>query len=161
MLYDQALLAGVYLHGFLATGNPRYRRVVEETIDYVLQELRHDKGGFFCAEDADSEGVEGKFYVWSLEELEDVCGDDAPEVVRFFGVTAGGNFEDPHTGFRGNILHAVDPAEERPLGVERSLPELAARRAAACTPRARRQGAAGMERSLPARARRGRRCARS
>jgi uncharacterized protein len=129
MLYDQALLAGVYLHGFLATGEPRYRRVVEETIDYVLQELRHDQGGFFCAEDADSEGVEGKFYVWSLEEIEEVCGDDALEVVRFFGVTAGGNFEDPHTGFRGNILHAVDPAEERPLGVERSLPELAARRA--------------------------------
>jgi uncharacterized protein len=129
MLYDQALLAGVYLHGFLATGDPRYRSVVEGTIDYVLQELRHDQGGFFCAEDADSEGVEGKFYVWSLEELEEVCGDDAPEVVRFFGVTAGGNFEDPHTGFRGNILHAVDRAEERPLGVERSLPELAARRA--------------------------------
>jgi uncharacterized protein len=129
MLYDQALLAGVYLHGFLATGDPRYRRVVEETIDYVLQELRHDQGGFFCAEDADSEGVEGKFYVWSLEELEEICGDDAPEVVRFFGVTVDGNFEDPHTGFRGNILHAVDPAEARPLGVERSLPKLAARRA--------------------------------
>ncbi len=63
MLYDQALLAGAYLHGWLVTGEPRYRRVVEETIEYVLRDLRHADGGFFSAEDADSEGVEGKFYV--------------------------------------------------------------------------------------------------
>jgi uncharacterized protein YyaL (SSP411 family) len=106
MLYDQALLVRAYLHAWMVTGNDRYRRVVEETITYVLRDLRHADGGFFSAEDADSEGVEGRFYVWSLEELEAVSGDDLPELVRHFGVTARGNFEDPHTGFRGNILHA-------------------------------------------------------
>src|SRR5262245_8006213 len=69
MLYDQALLAGAYLHGHLTTGEPRYRRVVEDTIDYVIRDLRHPNGGFFSAEDADSEGIEGKFYLWSRDEL--------------------------------------------------------------------------------------------
>src|SRR5438132_3833746 len=99
MLYDQALLTSAYLHAHLVTGEPRYRRVVEETIGYVLRDLRHEQGGFFSAEDADSEGVEGKFYLWSLEEIEGISGGDAPEVVRYFGVTEGGNFEDPHTGY--------------------------------------------------------------
>ena len=124
MLYDQALLTRAYLHGWLVTGEPRYRRVVEETVGYVLRDLRHDAGGFFSAEDADSEGVEGKFYLWSLAELEELCGDDLPELVRHFGVTRAGNFEDPHTGFRGNILHAVGPTEDRPEAVARVLPIL-------------------------------------
>ncbi len=111
MLYDQALLVGAYLRAFLVTGEPRYRRVVEATITYVLRDLRHEDGGFYSAEDADSEGVEGKFYLWSLDELTEVCGDAAPEVVRAFGVTQGGNFTDPHTGFSGNILHLVDRTE--------------------------------------------------
>ena len=118
MLYDQALLARAYLHGYLATGDDRYRRVVEETIGYVLRDLRQPSGGFSSAEDADSEGVEGKFYVWSEAELRAITGDDADEVVRYFGVTSGGNFEDT------NILHVVDPTESRPGAVERVLPEL-------------------------------------
>ena len=128
MLYDQALLVRAYTGGFLVTGEPRYQRVVEETIGYVLRDLHHEAGGFFCAEDADSEGVEGKFYVWALDELEAVCGDDAAEVVRYFGVTSSGNFVDPHTDFGGNILHVVDPTEARPAAVERALPKLFARR---------------------------------
>jgi uncharacterized protein YyaL (SSP411 family) len=125
MLYDQALLAGTYLRAFLVTGEPRCRRVVEETIGYVLRDLQHTtEAAFFSAEDADSEGVEGKFYTWSLEELVAVCGEDAPEAVRYFGVTAGGNFEDPHTGHRGNILHAVDREEDRPAAVERARQKL-------------------------------------
>ena len=128
MLYDQALLTSAYLHAHLVTGKPRYRRVVEETIGYVLRDLRHEQGGFFSAEDADSEGVEGKFYLWSLEEIEGICGEDAPEVVRYFGVTEGGNFEDPHTGYRGNILHVVDRAEEPPEAVQRAVPKLFAAR---------------------------------
>ncbi|HMG28389.1 MAG TPA: thioredoxin domain-containing protein [Acidimicrobiia bacterium] len=128
MLYDQALLTGAYLHAYLVTDEPRYRRVVEETIGYVLRDLHHEQGGFFSAEDADSEGVEGKFYLWSLDEIERVCGNDAAEVVRYFGVTEGGNFEDPHTGYRGNILHVVDRSEEPPEKVRRALPKLLAAR---------------------------------
>jgi uncharacterized protein YyaL (SSP411 family) len=128
MLYDQALLVRAYLHGWMVTGTERYRRVVEETITYVLRDLTHADGGFFSAEDADSEGVEGKFYVWSLEELEALCGDALPDVVRHFGVTARGNFEDPHTGFRGNILHAVGPPDDRPESFAAVLPALFAAR---------------------------------
>ncbi len=125
MLYDQALLASAYLHGYLVTGEARYRRIVEETVGYVLRDLTHAReAAFFSAEDADSEGVEGKFYVWSRDEVERVCGTDAGEVMRYFGVTDNGNFEDPHTGFRGNILHVVDRGEERPEAVARALPAL-------------------------------------
>jgi hypothetical protein len=124
MLYDQALLARAYLHGWLVVGLPRYRRIVEETIEYVLRDLRHDDGGFYSAEDADSEGVEGKFYLWSLAEIEAIAGDDTADVVRYFGVTSGGNFEDPHTGYRGNILHVVDREEDPPESVRRVLPHL-------------------------------------
>jgi uncharacterized protein YyaL (SSP411 family) len=128
MLYDQALLVGAYLRAFLVTGEPRYRRVVEETITYVLRDLRHPGGGFLSAEDADSEGVEGKFYLWSLDELTEVCGDDAPEMVRAFGVTAGGNFRDPHTGYSGNILHLVDPTETKTPAMTAAVGRLFERR---------------------------------
>jgi uncharacterized protein len=120
MLYDEALLTRAYLHGWLVTGDARYARIVEETIEYVLHDLRHPDGGFFSAEDADSEGVEGKFYLWSLEEIEALAADDANEVIRYFGVTAAGNFEEPHTGYRGNILHVVDREEDRPDAVTRA-----------------------------------------
>src|SRR5262249_1631245 len=112
----------------LLTGEPRYRRVVEETIEYVLRDLRDEAGGFYSAEDADSEGIEGKFYLWSLTEIEEVAGADAPEVIRYFGVTANGNFVDPHTNFGGNILHVVDRTEPRPPAVERARAALFARR---------------------------------
>ena len=128
MLYDNALLTRAYLHGYLITGEPRYRRIVEETIEYVLRDLRHPDGGFFSAEDADSEGIEGKFYLWSLEEIQEVCGDDAGEVVEYYGVTPGGNFVDPHTQYSGNILHVVDRMAEPPQTVQRGREKLLARR---------------------------------
>jgi uncharacterized protein YyaL (SSP411 family) len=131
MLYDQALLTSAYLHAWLVTREHRYRRIVEETIAYVLRDLHHDAGGFFSAEDADSEGVEGKFYLWSLDELERLAGDSAPELVRYFGVTRDGNFTDPHTGYSGNILHVVDRTEERSealTGVLATLLQARARR---------------------------------
>ena len=134
MLYDQALLLRAYLHGWLVTGEARDRRVVEEIVTYVLRDLRHPDGGFFSAEDADSEGVEGKFYCWSMAEIRDVCGEDADEVIRYFGVTDDGNFEDPHTGFRGNILHVVHRDEARPPAVTRVLPRLLAVRDARVRP---------------------------
>ncbi len=118
MLYDQALLTRAYLHAHLLLGEPRYRTVVEETITYVLRDLHHPDGGFYCAEDADSEGVEGKFYVWTRSEIEAVCGDDASVVFEFFGVTEGGNFEG------ANILYAVDRAAPRPEAVSRARPKL-------------------------------------
>ena len=124
MLYDQSLLVGAYLRGHLLTGSSRYREVVEETIEYVRRDLAHPDGGFFSAEDADSEGTEGKFSLWSLEEITELCGLDTAEVVRFFGVTADGNFTDPHTGYSGTILHQVDRTEPRPEAVQRCLPLL-------------------------------------
>ena len=99
MLYDNALLARAYLHAWLVTGNPAYRQVLDETVGYVLRDLRHPDGGFYSAEDADSEGVEGKFYVWSLDELAAVAGEGAAEAVEWWGVTEAGNFEG------ANILH--------------------------------------------------------
>jgi uncharacterized protein len=122
------------LHGYLVTGEPRYRRIVEETVTYVLRDLRHPEGGFFSAEDADSEGVEGKFYLWDRTEVEEVAGDDAAEAIRYYGVTDRGNFVDPHTNFRGNILHVVDRTEARPDAVDRARQRLFERRAARVRP---------------------------
>jgi uncharacterized protein YyaL (SSP411 family) len=94
MLYDNALLSRVYLHAYQATGKQLYRRVVEETLDYVLREMTDKNGGFYSSQDADSEGVEGKFYVWTPDEIKSALGkDDTDLVIRYFGVTEQGNFE--------------------------------------------------------------------
>ncbi len=94
MLYDNALVARLYLHAWLATGRSLYRRITEETLDYVLREMTGEHGGFFSATDADSEGEEGKFFVWSPDEIEAVLGaEDAALFNGFFGVTQRGNFE--------------------------------------------------------------------
>ena len=99
MLYDNALLARVYLHAYQVTQNPLYRRIVEETLDFVAREMREAQGGFFSSYDADSEGREGKFYVWDLPEIEALLGDDAALFARYYDVTPAGNWEDR------NILH--------------------------------------------------------
>ncbi|CAN5850920.1 thioredoxin domain-containing protein [soil metagenome] len=121
MLYDQALLARVYLHAWQVTGEQRYRQVLDETIGYVLRELRHDGGGFYSAEDADSEGEEGKFYVWTADEVRAVIGDDslAEAAIGWYGVTENGNFEGKtilnRIGHRGDLLRpeAVEEARRR------------------------------------------------
>jgi uncharacterized protein YyaL (SSP411 family) len=91
MLYDNAQLARAYVHGWQVTANDRYRRVAEDTLDYLLRELRHSEGGFFSSQDADSEGEEGRFFAWTWNELVELAGED---VARAFGAEPGGNWED-------------------------------------------------------------------
>ena len=118
MLYDNALLARLYLHAWLATGRALYRRITEETLDYVLREMTGEHGGFFSATDADSEGEEGKFFVWSPGEIEAVLGSEEAALFNsFFGVSQRGNFEGK------NILNisvkAADFAERQGIPLER------------------------------------------
>ena len=122
MLYDNALLARLGLHLWQITGKPRYLQVLEETVGYVLRDLCHPSGGFHSARDADSEGEEGKFYVWSLGEIKEVlkkAGLDAAaeEAVFWYGVTEQGNFEGANILWRpqrGDIIRppAVEQARE-------------------------------------------------
>jgi uncharacterized protein YyaL (SSP411 family) len=94
MLYDNALLSVAYLEAYQATGDPFYRQVVEETLDYVLREMTDASGAFYSTQDADSEGEEGKFYVWSEHEIETVLGKELAEVFDYvYGVSGPGNWE--------------------------------------------------------------------
>ena len=94
MLYDNALLSRLYLHAFLVTRRPLYRRICEETIDYVLREMTGPGGEFYSSQDADSEGEEGKFFVWNPDEVYQALGEDLGNLVGgFFGLTEAGNFE--------------------------------------------------------------------
>ena len=93
MLYDNAQLASLYSHAFQLTKNPLYKRIVYETIAFVKRELTSPEGGFYSSLDADSEGEEGKFYVWSKDELKDILGNDAEIFSDYFGITSKGNWE--------------------------------------------------------------------
>jgi uncharacterized protein YyaL (SSP411 family) len=101
MLYDNALLVRLGAHLWQATKDEEVRRVTEETIDWALREMRSPEGGFYSSYDADSEGHEGKFYVWDASELDSILGDDAALMREYWGVTEDGNFEGK------NILSAV------------------------------------------------------
>jgi len=105
MLYDNALLSRVYLDAYRATKKPLYKKIAEETLDYVVREMRDTNGGFYSAQDADSEGVEGKFYIWTLDEFRHAVGEDADLTGHYFGVTSDGNFE------HQNILNVSRPPE--------------------------------------------------
>jgi uncharacterized protein len=107
MLYDNALLASAYLHAWVVTADERYRRVAEETLDYLVRDMRLPEGGFASAQDADTDGEEGLTYVWTPEEIRALVDEDPAErVVRRFGVTPHGNFEGH------SILHLADPSVE-------------------------------------------------
>jgi len=94
MLYDNALLAGAYLEAYQATGRQDFARVVRETLDYLLREMTGPDGGFYSTQDADSEGVEGKFYVWTPEQVHDALGEaDAALLLDWYDIRPGGNFE--------------------------------------------------------------------
>jgi len=102
MLYDNALLVTAYLEAYQATSNADYARVVRETLDYILREMTHPDGGFYSTQDADSEGVEGKFFVWSAEEVTEHLGREQAEIFNScYDVTPGGNWEGT------NILNRV------------------------------------------------------
>jgi uncharacterized protein YyaL (SSP411 family) len=123
MLYDNALLARAYLHGFQASGDEDLRRVCCETLDWALREMRGPEGGFYAALDADSEGVEGKFYVWTTGELRQALDDDlADEAIDRFGATEAGNFEGT------NVLEGHGPMPERMDEIRARLLEARERR---------------------------------
>ena len=93
MLYDNAQLALIYLHGYLLTRESKFRQVCEETLDFILRELYHSQGGFYSSLDADSEGEEGKFYVWSYEQIESILGSEFEFFKAAYGITPQGNWE--------------------------------------------------------------------
>ena len=119
MLYDNALLGRVYLHTYQVTKTPFYREIVEQTLDYILREMSSSDGAFYSAQDADSEGVEGKFYVWSQDEIRSLLTEqDAAITERFFGVSSEGNFEGE------NILYVSEDREVLATDFEITVEEL-------------------------------------
>ena len=113
MLYDNAQLAQLYLDALVVSGQPRYADVVRDILDYVLRDMTHPEGGFYSAEDADSEGHEGKFYCWTWNELSNLLtAEEFKVTTRYFGITQQGNFVDhshpePLQGL--NVLSVADP----------------------------------------------------
>jgi uncharacterized protein YyaL (SSP411 family) len=106
MLYDNALLSRLYLHAYQATGDEFFRRIAEETLDYVVREMTDSEGGFYSTQDADSEGVEGKFFVWSIEEINELLGaEDGALFAAYYNATPEGNFEEQ------NILNVTRSLE--------------------------------------------------
>ncbi len=131
MLYDNALLARAYLHAWQQGGEPRFLEVALGTLGWTLREMRGPEGGFYSALDADSEGIEGRYYVWGVDELRDLLGRDVAAAIAWFGVTPEGNFVDPHHPVAGlSVLTArgPEPAPETRERIRTTLLEARARR---------------------------------
>ncbi len=113
MLYDQAMLMMAYTEGWQATGNASFAATARDIAEYLLRDMRDQGGAFYSAEDADSEGVEGKFYVWTAAEIQAALGKQAHDFMQAYGVEAGGNFVDEatHQKTGANILHRSGPVE--------------------------------------------------
>ena len=140
MLYDNALLLSSYAEAFQVTRRADFARVARETADYLLREMRAPEGGFYSATDADSEGEEGKFFVWSEAEIRAVLGAEADRFIAHYGVSRGGNFEGH------NILCVARPTEVEWAALAGRTPEALRRAREACPAAARREGARGVER---------------
>jgi len=124
MLYDNAVLPPLYLAAWQATGEPLFRRIVEETLDYIMREMTHPDGGFYSTTDADSEGEEGRFFVFDRQDVVDVLGTDLGELLcRHYGITEEGNFE--HTG--KTVLHISETAEQLAAALNLALAEVETR----------------------------------
>ena len=108
MLYDNAQLARVYLHAWQVTGEPFYRTITEEILDYVAREMTDAVGGFYSTQDADSEGEEGKFFLWTAAEIRRILGDEAEACMAAYDVTERGNFEGK------NVLEFISDLAQRP-----------------------------------------------
>lgn len=126
MLYDQALMALALTECYQATRKPLYRETAEKIMEYVLRDMRSPEGGFYSAEDADSEGVEGKFYLWSHQELSQILDPEEVELVeKVYHTTREGNYREESTGLHSgqNILHLEEPLENTAsrLGLEYPL----------------------------------------
>lgn len=107
MLYDNALLIETYSDAYNITGNEHYRQIVEETLDFIISEMADNNGGFYSALDADSEGEEGKFYVWSKNEIEKILDDNTSDIFcKFYNITDKGNFEEK------NILNLIEQSDK-------------------------------------------------
>src|SRR5690606_36559757 len=112
MLYDNAQLVHLYLDAWILRNDPQFSRVIRSTLNYILRGMAHPEGGFYSAEDADSEGHEGKFYCWTRSELADLLPpEELAVVIRHFGITEKGNFVDhshPEPLKGQNILSVID-----------------------------------------------------
>jgi uncharacterized protein YyaL (SSP411 family) len=112
MLYDNALLSRIYLYAYLVTGNELFRSVVEGTLDYVLREMTAPNGAFYSTQDADSEGVEGRYYLWTHQEINELVGRENSRLITdYFGVTPAGNFEGR------NVLHVAGEPGPKAAGI--------------------------------------------
>jgi len=113
MLYDQAMLMMAYTEGWQATGNQSFAATARDIADYLLRDMRDAGGAFYAAEDADSEGVEGKFYVWTADEIQNALGKQAAGFMQAYGVEKAGNFTDESTHQKtgANILHRTGPVD--------------------------------------------------
>lgn len=130
MLYDQALLAIAYTEAYQATRKTEYAKTAHEIFTYVMRDMTSPEGVFYSAEDADSEGEEGKFYLWTGDEIKKVLSHEQADLaVRLFNITADGNFADEVTGRKTgcNILHLTKSVEELAADLSVSVPELRAR----------------------------------
>ncbi len=123
MLYDQAMLAMAYTEAYQATGKKEYKRTAKEIFTYVLRDMTSPDGGFYSAEDADSEGIEGKYYLWSYKEIHEVLSsEEADFVTHVFNIKKEGNFSQEATGetVSANILHLNKPIKEIASGLNLS-----------------------------------------